>query len=86
MLNKDLIYTGKYFYITTYKLSTKKTSNYNIYTHDNILIGQIKWYAHWRKYCFYPEIDTIWDSKCLQEISNFLTDINISYRKEQRNE
>lgn len=39
-----------------------------------LLLGQIKWYAPWRKYCFYPSSDTIWDASCLSEIVGFIDD------------
>ncbi len=33
-------------------------------------LGTIKWYAPWRKYCFYPGDSTVFDSKCLQDIQD----------------
>lgn len=37
---------------------------------DNFL-GLIKWYGAWRKYCFFPEEQTIFESVCLKDISDF---------------
>lgn len=31
-------------------------------------LGQIKWYGAWRRYCFYPDESTLFDSSCLAEI------------------
>jgi hypothetical protein len=32
------------------------------------MLGQIKWYSHWRQYAFFPEPGTIWNTQCLDEI------------------
>jgi hypothetical protein len=41
-------------------------------TDERISLGEIKWNGRWRKYCYYPVEDTVFDAKCLQEIINFL--------------
>lgn len=33
------------------------------------ILGFIKWYGPWRKYCFYPADGTIFDPSCLLEIA-----------------
>lgn len=38
-------------------------------------LGLIKWYSPWRKYCFYPEPQTIFDVKCLKNINDFITNL-----------
>lgn len=45
-------------------------------------IGMIKWYNHWRRYVFFPYVDTIFDSSCLKEIVEFLDKL-MNERKEQ---
>jgi hypothetical protein len=47
-------------------------------------LGHIKWNGAWRQYCFYPELETIWSSGCLQGITDFLTKINQLQRMKQR--
>jgi hypothetical protein len=34
-------------------------------------IGRVKWHAPWRRYCFFPEADTLYDAACLDEIAGF---------------
>lgn len=34
-------------------------------------LGWIGWYAPWRKYCFFPKGDTVYEKVCLREIANF---------------
>lgn len=31
-------------------------------------LGQIRWYGPWRKYCFYPKSDIVFDVGCLGEV------------------
>ncbi|MCL4417502.1 MAG: hypothetical protein M1365_12560 [Actinobacteria bacterium] len=35
-------------------------------------IGMIYWYSNWRKYCFEPHPETVWDVGCLLDIVEFL--------------
>ena len=37
-----------------------------------VTLGTISWHAPWRRYCFTPATNTIFDANCLQEINNFL--------------
>lgn len=32
-------------------------------------LGQIHWYAPWRRYCFFPYGNTLFDASCLREIT-----------------
>lgn len=36
------------------------------------LLGEVKWFARWRRYAFFPEHDTTFDAACLQEITAFI--------------
>ena len=38
-------------------------------------LGGIKWHAAWRKYCFFPAKETIFDMKCLKEIMLYLDEL-----------
>lgn len=41
-------------------------------------VGVIKWYGGFRKYCFFPEDDTLlYDADCLRMISNYLDAVNL---------
>lgn len=46
-------------------------------------LGGIKWYPAWRKYCFYPESQTVFDSYCLDEIASFLAIQNKIYKEDK---
>ena len=36
-------------------------------SHDEEL-GEIRWYAAWRQYCFFSSYDTVWNDDCLLQI------------------
>lgn len=38
---------------------------------NGIELGQISFFGRWRKYCFYPNSDTLLDHLCLTEIAWF---------------
>lgn len=39
---------------------------------NGVSLGAIYFYGKWRKYCFYPNCETLFDDKCLIEISDFM--------------
>lgn len=38
-------------------------------TIDNDIIGEVRWFAHWRRYCFFPLPNKILDAECLTQIA-----------------
>lgn len=55
----------KWFYVYN------KCGNYNI--------AKISWYSQWRQYCIFPSPSTVFNSECLELITNFLKDINVKH-------
>jgi hypothetical protein len=41
---------------------------------NNKVLGYVKWYAPWRKYCFFPEYTMCFDTNCMRNISIFCKD------------
>jgi hypothetical protein len=39
---------------------------------NGLMLGIIKWYSNWRRYVFYPDRNTLFDSKCLSNIQLYL--------------
>lgn len=74
-----------YFYIVKLnKPENKKTDTYCITTiGTNYVIGEIKWWGAWRKYCFFPGEDTVYDNKCMLQIMNFMNEINLARYKDK---
>lgn len=38
-------------------------------------LGEIKWYAQWRRYCFFPFDQVLFDASCLKEIQDHLNEM-----------
>ena len=51
---------------------TGKTKRFSVTSKGNDLLGHVQWFGAWRKYCFYPSANTIWDTKCLFEVMTFI--------------
>lgn len=82
MLEDEIIYDKDYFTITKHIVLKRKTPIYYIFSKlSATCIGTIKWYGAWRKFCFFPENETIWDTKCLLQLQTCLDEINIMYIK-----
>ncbi len=43
---------------------------------DGVKLGQIRFYAHWRQYAFYPEDGTVYEKTCLSDITKFVKMMN----------
>lgn len=48
----------------------------------NESLGLIKWYSPWRRYCFHPANQTIFDSKCLSNINDFISSLMNERKKD----
>jgi len=55
---------------------TKKGDKTNIWEvvtiEEGYKLGYIKWFGRWRKYSFFPYIDTVYENICLQDIADFI--------------
>ena len=60
-----------------------KTSIYLVRTNDiaGVLLGEIRWYAQWRQYAFYPNLEekTVFEKTCLLDLANFCIKLNKKY-------
>lgn len=59
---------------------TSKTKIVYVENLQNQQLAIIKWYAPWRKYCFIPNSEIIFDSKCLNEMLLYLDKINLNHK------
>ena len=63
-----------------------KTSVYSVISkHSDERLGEIKWYSHWRHYCFFPTIEfqTVHSDRCLTSISDFINRLNTEHKNKQ---
>jgi len=70
----DLIIVTDYKYLVFYEEpSLKKTKVFSVrnkLSYD--ILGYVKWYAPWRKYCFFCSLDLVFDAGCLADIQDFI--------------
>lgn len=81
-----LDYYSQYFMVIEQVSVGKKTHTYLIFTKDDrTAIGAIRWHGAWRKYCFFPEGTSVWDSTCLNDVIKFLSKVNKQYKEFKKN-
>lgn len=34
------------------------------------ILGHVRWFGRWRKYCFFPAAETVFDHHCLRIVAN----------------
>ncbi len=50
----------------------------------NTRLGEIKWYAPFRKYSFFPEDGLVFDEKCLTDVAGVLKDLTLHHLDTRR--
>lgn len=78
ILEVNIVKQSEFIYIEKIVIPNRKTAIYWIHSKKdaNIILGEIKWFGAWRKYCFFPGENTIFDNKCLNFILEFLEEVN----------
>ena len=73
----NVVMRNKYITIIERIISGRKTPIYTLMSnYSESEIAQIRWFPKWRKYCFYPNDDTVYDEKCLRTIQSYLHFLN----------
>jgi hypothetical protein len=47
-------------------------------------LGEIKWHAPWRSFCFFPEGGCVFDSGCVEMILEWVKAANEQYKRARR--
>jgi hypothetical protein len=64
---------------------TGKTKIYEIVTKDDTkILGYIKWFGAWRCYAFYPEPHTVFETTCMKDIVEALSQLNNEHKLQQK--
>ena len=51
----------------------EKTNIWDVVTAEKCeKLGVIKWFPHWRKYAFFPNMETVYENICLKDIAEFI--------------
>jgi hypothetical protein len=70
----------KYLHYQKSRWSNKKTYNVIISSVYGGSLGQIKWYPGWRRYAFFPDAETLYDSSCLKDIQNYIDELMAEHK------
>jgi hypothetical protein len=49
--------------------------------HDDYKLGEISWCFGWRQYVFLPNVDTQWSHDCLEDLKNFIVQLNKEHKE-----
>jgi hypothetical protein len=62
-----------------------KTDTWEVWSMDGTShVGQIRWWSSWRKYCFFPKPETVFEQDCLRLIADFVEEKTAVHRKGKR--
>ena len=53
---------------------------------DLNILGTIRWFGRWRKYCFFPASETVYEETCLGEIAEFCVRETKNHRLKKKEE
>jgi hypothetical protein len=60
-----------------------KTKQFAVKNTLGFVLGCVKWYAPWRKYCFFnAAVELVFDAGCLAEIKDFIDELMSERKKE----
>jgi len=72
-------------FVPTMQDPKKKTKLWFVDIKDTVeCLGKIKWFSRWRKYCFFPFPDTVYEKDCLRDIAEF-TENETKKHKQKKN-
>jgi hypothetical protein len=72
-----------YKYLCFEELEAKtKTKLFTVENTSGSILGHVKWYAPWRKYCLFTDGALIFDAGCLADIQDFLNRLMIEKKEE----
>lgn len=65
------------------KPESRRTEIWTVVSQGEYRLGEVRWYAPWRRYVFCPDVDTLYDALCLHRIATFCAE-ETKKRKEAR--
>jgi len=60
-----------------------KTKRWQVRNTSGGHLGSIRWHASWRRYCYFPDVRSLYDPSCLREITDFLERQTASQKDDQ---
>ena len=77
------VWEGDHVYFRNVGKATEKakTDSWFIYAKDGSAgLGAIRWFGRWRKYCFFPMAETVFEENCLRDIAEFIVKITKEHK------
>jgi hypothetical protein len=65
----------KYEYLTFEKAAQQpaKTSVWECKNaKSRAVLGEVKWFGSWRRYCYFPTVQAVYSAECLNDIADFI--------------
>ena len=73
---------GRYIsFVRTGNSDSGKTMIWEVRDEDQGRIGVVKWFASWRCYAFYPESNTVYETRCLYDLSDFCNNLTTEHKQ-----
>lgn len=63
---------------------THVTKRWAVKSTGGSFLGEIKWYAQWRRYVFWPNVRTLFDAECLVEIAGICGEETEKRKRERK--
>lgn len=61
----------------------RRTERWTVVAQEEVRLGEVRWYAPWRRYTFHPDADMVFDAECLTTLAEFCAK-QTQQRKEDR--
>lgn len=77
---------GPYILFTLAPADPKKiTKTWTVAAKNSLgfTLGVVKWWSAWRRYCFFPNADTVYDADCLWDIADFCAHMTREQKENQ---
>lgn len=69
------MYDGDLKFECVGKTKSGLTNIYEVQNGWDEFLGEIKWYANWRRYLFFPDAECKFDAICLKKIADFCSNL-----------
>jgi len=62
----------------------RKTKIWFCYSKGRLHLGVVKWWPHWRRYCFFPSQNLLFDQNCLWNIADFIAKRTTEHKESKK--
>jgi hypothetical protein len=59
----------------------RKTQIWEVRAQGGFVLGQVKWFSRWRKYCFFANGETVYEQTCLADIAEFIVLMTLKHKQ-----